>query len=263
MGARESTAAEAAGALDAQSRTLRNSIISLAVFFALTIGLLLAVPGLRTAAEKITDAKLSWIAAAIIFELLSCAGYVLLFDLVFGSLARSLTSRLSLAELAVNSVVSVSGLAGIALGAWVLRSRGFPVERIARRSVLLFVLTSAVNVVAVAVIGTLMWLGILPGTQDPLLTLLPAAAAVGLIAVTLLIGARSRSAAAARRERQGRAFVALTAIGDGVADALRLIRRHNPKLLGSVGYWLFDNLVLFACLAAFAHPPSFWVVAMA
>ena len=65
MGARESTAAEAAGALDAQSRTLRNSIISLAVFFALTIGLLLAVPGLRTAAEKITDAKLSWICAGV------------------------------------------------------------------------------------------------------------------------------------------------------------------------------------------------------
>src|SRR6202008_1405836 len=138
--------AEAAGAFDAQSRTLRNSIISLAVFFTLVAGLLISVPGLRSAAEKITDAKLSWIVAGLVFELLSCAGYVLLFDLVFGALARSLTSRLSLAELAVNSVVSVSGLAGIALGAWVLRSRGFSVERIARRSVLLFVLTSAVNV---------------------------------------------------------------------------------------------------------------------
>src|SRR4029077_5642489 len=116
--------------------------------------------------------------------------------------ARSLSSRLSLAELAVNSVVSVSGLAGIALGAWVLRSRGFPVERIARRSVLLFGLTSAVNVVAVAVIGTLMWLGVLPGTQDPLLTLLPAAAAVGLVLVTLLIAARARRGAGARHEQQ-------------------------------------------------------------
>jgi uncharacterized membrane protein YbhN (UPF0104 family) len=263
MEAHEPTAAETAGALEAQSRTLRNSIISLAIFFALIIGLLLAVPGLRSAAEKVPDAKPGWIVAGIVFELLSCAGYVLLFDLVFGALARSLSSRLSLAELAVNSVVSVSGLAGIALGAWVLRSRGFSVQRIARRSVLLFLLTSAVNVAAVAVIGTLMWLGILPGTQDPLLTLLPAAAAVGLIAVTLLIGARSRSAAAARQEREGRAFVALTAIGGGVADALRLIRRHNPKLLGSVGYWLFDNLVLYASLAAFGSTPSFWVVAMA
>jgi uncharacterized membrane protein YbhN (UPF0104 family) len=259
----EPTAAEATDALEAQSRTLRNSIISLAVFFGLTVGLLLGVPSLREAGEKITDAQPGWIVAGIVFELLSCAGYVLLFDLVFGALARSLTSRLSLAELAVNSVVSVSGLAGIALGAWVLRSRGFSVENIARRSVLLFVLTSAVNVAAVAVIGTLMWLGVLPGTQDPLLTLLPAAAAVGLIAVTLLIAARSRSAAAARHERQGRAFVAFTAIGGGVADALVLIRRHDWKLLGSVGYWLFDNLVLYASLAAFGSTPSFWVVAMA
>jgi glycosyltransferase 2 family protein len=263
VAARDSTATETSGALAAQSRTLRNSLISLAVFFALITGLLLGVPSLRAAAEKITDAKPSWIAAAIIFELLSCAGYVLLFDLVFGSLARSLTSRLSLAELAVNSVVSVSGLAGIALGAWVLRSRGFPVERIARRSVLLFVLTSAVNVAAVAVIGTLMWAGILPGTQDPLLTLLPAAAAVGLVAVTLLIAVFARRASAGRKDREGRAFVALTAIGGGIADALVLIRRYNPKLLGSVGYWLFDNLVLYATLAAFGPTPSFWVVAMA
>jgi putative heme transporter len=113
------------------------------------------------------------------------------------------------------------------------------------------------------VIGTLMWLGVLPGTQDPLLTLLPAAAAVGLVLVTLLIAARARRASLARTEHQGRVYVALTAIGGGVADALALIGRHNPRLLGSVGYWLFDNLVLFAALAAFGATPSFWVVAMA
>jgi uncharacterized membrane protein YbhN (UPF0104 family) len=247
----------------AQSRTLRNSIISLAVFGVLTVGLLLAVPGLRAAGEKITDAKPGWIVAAIVLELLSCAGYVMLFDLVFGSLARSLTSRLSLAELAVNSVVSVSGLAGIALGAWVLRTRGFAVERIARRSVLIFVLTSAVNVGAVAIIGTLMWLGVLPGSQDPLLTILPAAAATLMIVVTLGLASRARRAAAAREDQGGRAVVALSAIAGGVQDALALMRRHDPKLFGAVGYWLFDNLVLLATLAAFGATPTFWVVAMA
>ena len=48
-----------------------------------------------------------------------------------------------------------------------------------------------------------------------------------------------------------------------MADALRLIREHDWRLLGAVAYWLFDNLVLYACLAAFGHAPSFWVVAMA
>jgi uncharacterized protein (TIRG00374 family) len=57
--------------------------------------------------------------------------------------------------------------------------------------------------------------------------------------------------------------VALTALGGGVYDALVLIRAHDWRLSGAVGYWLFDNLVLYACLAAFGHAPSFWVVAMA
>ncbi|MGA7705670.1 MAG: TIGR00374 family protein, partial [Solirubrobacteraceae bacterium] len=163
--------------MSAQSRSLRNGLISLAIFFVLVAALLLAVPGLRSAGEKITDANLAWVAAGVGFELLSCAGYVVLFELVF-KMERRFSRRLALSELGVNSVVSLSGIGGIALGAWVLRTKGVSVERIARRSVLLFVLTSAVNVAAVALIGIPMWLGLLPGSQDPLLTLLPAALAI-------------------------------------------------------------------------------------
>ncbi len=256
-------AVESADALAASSRTLRNSIISLAVFFALVVGLLLGVPGLRSAADKISDANLAWVGAGIVLELLSCAGYVVLFELVFGRLGRSLSSRLSLSELAVNSVVSVSGLAGIALGAWVLRSKGFSVERIAKRSVLIFVLTSAVNLAAVVVIGVPMWLGLLPGSTNPLLTLLPAAAALATMVGTVALAVWAGRAADRGQLRGGRTEVALVAVSGGVKDALRLIGAGDWRLLGAVGYWLFDNLVLYACLAAFGHPPSFWAVAMA
>jgi len=247
----------------AQSRTLRNSIISLAVFFALVVALLLGVPGLDAAADRIAKASTRWIVAGVVLEVLSCLGYVVLFELVFGRLGRSLSSRLSLAELAVNSVVSVSGLAGIALGAWVLRSKGVSVERIAKRSVLIFVLTSVVNVGAVVVIGLPMWLGLIPGSRNPLLTLLPAAAALATIAATLALAAWARRAAAGRRLRGGRVTVALVALSGGVQDALGLLRAHDWRLLGALAYWLFDNFVLYACLAAFGDRPSFWVVAMA
>jgi uncharacterized protein (TIRG00374 family) len=249
--------------LAAQSRTLRNSIISLAIFFALLAALLLAVPGLDNVADHIAHANVPWILVGIVLEILSCLGYVILFGLVFGRLGRSLSSRLSLAELAVNSVVSVSGLAGIALGAWVLRTKGVSVERIAKRSVLIFVLTSAVNVGAVVVIGLPMWLGVIPGSRNPLLTLLPALAALATIAATLVLAAWARRAAAAQRLSNGRAAVALVAISGGVYDAVRMIRAREWRLLGAVGYWLFDNLVLYVCLAGFGHAPSFWVVAMA
>jgi uncharacterized membrane protein YbhN (UPF0104 family) len=258
----EEASAETPDQIANQSRTLRNSIIGLAIFFALVFALLLAVPGLRSAADHITDADPAWVVAGIGLELLSCAGYVVLFGLVFGMLGRRLISRLSLSELAVNSVVSVSGLAGIALGAWVLRTKGVSVERIAKRSVLIFVLTSAVNVSAVVLIGIPMWLGWLPGTRDPLLTLLPALAALLLIVVTLALAAWARRASR-RVLAHGRAAVALTAISDGVGDALRLIREGDWRLVGAVGYWAFDNLVLYACLAALGPAPSIWVVAMA
>ncbi len=244
-----------------QSRTLRNSLISLAIFFVLLVALLLAVPGLRKAADRIPHAHAGWVALGICLELLSCAGYVLLFSLVFGMLSRTLISRLSLSELAVNSVVSVSGLAGIALGAWVLRSRGISVERIAKRSVLIFVLTSAVGVFATILIGVPMYLGLLPGSQNALLTLLPAAGAALLIALTLVLARWARRSANVRP--QGRAYVALIAISGGIFDALTLIHRREWRLLGAVAYWLFDVLVLYVCLLAFGPSPSFWAVAMA
>jgi uncharacterized membrane protein YbhN (UPF0104 family) len=256
--------ADAAAAISAHSRTLRNSLIGLAVFFGLVAGLLLAVPGLRAAADRIGDAKAGWVLAGIGFELVSCAGYVVLFGLVFGMLGRRLVSRLSLSELAVNSVVSVSGLAGIALGAWVLRTRGVSVERIAKRSVLIFVLTSAVNVGATAAIGILMWVGLLPGSRNPLLTLLPAVAALIVIAGTIALAAWARRGAARRMATRGRAYVALIAISGGVFDALELIRaRRDWRLLGAVAYWLFDVVTLYVCLLAYGPAPSFWVVAMA
>jgi uncharacterized membrane protein YbhN (UPF0104 family) len=250
------------GELAGESRRLRNGLISLAVFFALVVALLLAVPGLRAAGERITDADLPWVAAAVGFELLSCAGYVVVFELVF-EMARGFSRRLSLAELAVNSVVSISGVGGIALGAWVLRRRGISVQRIARRSVLLFVLTSAVNVGAAALIGIAMWLGLAPGRRDPLLTLLPAALALAVIAGTLAIAALAARLAALERFSAGRTHVALVAVSDGVRDALHLIGGRDWRLLGALGYWLFDTLVLYACLLAYGPTPGFWVVAMA
>jgi uncharacterized membrane protein YbhN (UPF0104 family) len=249
--------------LAAQSRRLRNSIISLAVFFAIVAGLLLAVPGLRSAGEKITDAQWGWVAIGIGLEVLSCISYVVLFGLVFGRLSRSLSRRLSLAELAVNSVVSASGLGGIALGAWVLSTKGVSVERIAKRSVLLFVMTSAVNVAAVVVIGLPMWLGLLPGSRNPLLTLLPATTALATIVGTLVAARWARRTAERRSDKHSRAVVALVAIGGGVKDAVGLIRAHDWRLMGAVGYCVWDIVCLLACLAAYGSTPTFWAVAMA
>ncbi len=253
------------GAMAAQSRTLRNSLISLAIFFALLAALLTGVPGLRSAARAdhrcqpgLDRRRRSCWRCSPASASSSCSSSS------SGCSGKRLASRLSLSELAVNSVVSVSGLAGIALGAWVLRSKGFSVERIAKRSVLIFVLTSAVNV----------------ARGDPHRPADVAGAAAGLAQPSADSGAgrsragdRRRSSRARRRGRAARPAAAGSRrvawrsrwprSSGGVLDALALIRSGDWRLLGGVGYWLFDNLVLYACLAAFGHAPSFWAVAMA
>ena len=256
---------ERRGEIEARSRSLRNGLISLAIFFVLLVALLLAVPGLRSAADFISDANIGWVLLGIGLEVLSCAGYVVVFHLVFAELSERLTVRLSLSELAMNSVVSVSGLAGLALGAWVLATKGVAAKRIARGTVLLFVLTSVVNVAGVVLIGIPMWLGLLPGSEDELLTLLPALLAIVLIVVTLALAGWARRASRQGRLSQGRVAVALDGIGCGVAEGLALIRKGDWRLLGAVGYCVFDILTLYACLRAFGHvnAPSVWVVSMA
>jgi uncharacterized protein (TIRG00374 family) len=246
----------------ATERNLRNGVISLAIFSLLVIAMLLAVPGLREAGERITDANSLLIFVGIALEALSCAGYVILFELVFGKMPGHLSSRLPLSELAVNSVVSASGLGGIALGAWVLRTKGLSIEKIARRSVSMFLLTSVVNVTAVAVIGIPMWLGLIEGKTDPLLTLLPAAIALATIAAVLAAAAWARRMSDDPSEKGG-FRAALRALADGVEESLQMLRAHDWRLLGALGYWLFDNLVLYIALLAYGKAPSFWVVAMA
>ena len=45
------------------------------------------------------------------------------------------SSELGLSELAANSLLSVGGAGGLALGAWILRRGGLPADYIARRTV--------------------------------------------------------------------------------------------------------------------------------
>ncbi len=188
---------------------------------------------------------------------------MVLFELVF-KMERGFSRRLSLAELGVNSVVSVGGIGGIALGAWVLRTKGVAVERIAKRSVLMFVLTSAVNVGAVALIGVAMWLGLLPGSENATAHVAAGGARDSRDRRDTCRGGTRRSARGTRlvaqrahacraRGRQRRR--ARRAAADG--------RARDWRLLGAVGYCLFDTLVLYACLAAYGPTPTFWAVAMA
>jgi len=246
----------------ADSRRLRNGLISLAIFFGLLAALLTGVPGLKAAARRIEHANPTWIAIGVGCEVLSCLSYVLLFGRVFARLRGRAATLLSLSELAMNSVVSAGGLGGFALGAWVLRNAGASLRRIAERSLVMFLITSAVNVGAVAVLGFLMGFGLIGGTTNPLLTLLPAAAAVLAFAGTVGVGVWARRLLD-RPRAEGRLGTALCAISEGVFDTLDLLLSFDLRAAGgALGYWLFDNLVLLFAFYAYGLHPNLAVVGL-
>src|SRR3954452_20643774 len=157
-------------------------------FLAVLVLIAVLAPGLEEVRRALEGAEPSWIVLGIAFEFLSCVSYVLMFGPVFCRRMSWRTSwEIGWAELGVGSIVPASGAAGVALGAWVLRRGGMPAERIARRYVAFLLIKSSVNFVAVAVLGTLLAVGLLGPDLSWWKTALPAAlAALSIVGVAVL-----------------------------------------------------------------------------
>jgi uncharacterized membrane protein YbhN (UPF0104 family) len=240
------------------SRRLRRSMLMLAFLIVAVVAVVALVPGLESLRESFSGARPEWLAIAAGLEVLSCLSYVIVFRGVFCARGRWVTSyEIGTAELATNSVLSVGGAAGLALGARILRRGGMSAVQIARRSVAFFLLTSLVNVTALIVAGAGLSTGVLHGSPRVALGLLPAAAGIG--AIGLVLTARPLARRVAEWTRRRRVVQALEAMAGGVEETLSLLRSGNPLILvGAAGYMLFDVAVLGVCFHAFGNevPPG-------
>ena len=242
-------------------RKLRNGLISLALLVVLVVGLLLAVPGLRGVGHQVSHMKASWLVVAVGLELLSCLGYVGAFLQVFDRAPIRFGARVALSELAFGAAVSLGGAGGAAVGAWLLVERGGPPGRIAQRSVVLFLLTSAANVITLAITGFALFFGLLPGPHNPLLSLLPGiVGTVTFVAVMALPRFTERLATA---RSSGRLQTVLVETAVSIRETERLLFSADWRLAGAFGYLWFDIGVLLACFAATGSVPSLAVVVLA
>jgi len=228
-------------------RSLRNGFITLILAGALVVGLLLAVPGLNGVAKTVSHMQGGWIAVAIGLEVLSCASYVLAFLQVFERAPFRVGARIALSEEAFGAAVSLGGVGSLAVGGWLMVERGAPAGRIAERSAVLFLYTSAINVITLILAGLGLFLG-LPGPSNPLLSILPAAVGVVVGALFLLLPRYVDRLVS--RIRPGRLHTFLTETATSVRDTKRLVFHPDWRIVGAFGYLWFDIAVLFACFAA-------------
>jgi uncharacterized membrane protein YbhN (UPF0104 family) len=148
----------------------------------------------------------------------------------------------------------------LAVGGWLMVERGAPPGRIAQRSAVLFLYTSAINLITLILAGLGLFLG-LPGPSNPLLSLLPAAVGILLLVAFLLLPRYADRLV--RRLGPGRLRTVIRETAASVRDTKRLVLHPGWPMLGAFGYLWFDIAVLFACFAAAGHVPALAPVVLA
>src|SRR4051794_16929689 len=238
-----------------QLRTLRRRALQAIAALGALVAIFLLAPGLGEVRDRLAGASPGWLVLAMLLEGLSFASYVVMFGPIFCTgLSWRRSWQIAGSELAMGSLVPASGAGGPALGAWVLHRGGMDGQRIARRSAAFFLIKSGVNFLAVAVLGAVMALGLLGPDLSLWLTAFPAVMetlTIGAVAAIPRLGPGSIPGPDASRFRRG-LNTTRRAVIDGTAEALQILRSGNRRVIaGSVGYWAFDNAVLWATFHAF------------
>jgi putative heme transporter len=259
----------------------RREAVVFALFVLTCVGFLYFVlpklAGVGTTLHHIEHGDGWWIAIGVVLELLSFAGYVVLFRAVFvrgpGPIGWPESYQITMAGLAATRLFATAGAGGIALTAWALRRSGMEARLVASRMVAFMVLLYVVYAGSVLLDGIGLGIGLFPGGGSFAITVVPAIAAAVLMAA---VGAMAllpddierrlgRWASGSGRMAQwvARAATVPALAASGVRTAIELLRSRDPGLLGAVAWWGFDISVLWAMFHAFGYPPPFTVILMA
>jgi uncharacterized protein (TIRG00374 family) len=258
----------------------RRTVVLGGLFVVLCIVFLTAVlpqlAGLGDTWKQVKDGDPLWLLVAGVFTALSFAGYVLLFQGVYVRDGFRLTAvesyQITMAGLAATRVFAAGGAGGIALTAWALRRAGMPKRAVADQTLAFLVLTYGVYMAAVVVGGFGLYFGILPGSRDWAITLLPAIIGVVAFAIALLAsltptdlqkrldGYASQHGRWARIAQKAANLPA--AISAGIRISVHHVRSGDPALAGSIAYWGFNIAILWASFNAFGEAPPWAVIVM-
>ena len=267
-------------------RLTRRQIVAFGAFVLIVVCFLYFVlpnlAGVSSTVHHIEGGDKWWIAVGVVLELLSFAGYVVLFRSVFvvtaadqprGRIGWSESYEITMAGLVATRLFAAAGAGGVALTAWALRRSGMTPRLVACRMVAFMVLLYVIFAGSLLIDGIGLGSGVFPGGGSFAITIVPAIVAVILFAfagaVALLPGDLERrlggwaSGSGRVSHWVARASAAPALAASGVRTAIELLRTRDAGLLGAPAWWGFDIAVLWAMFHAFGSPPPFTVIWMA
>lgn len=244
---------------------LQRSALKLAGYLLAAYLVLKLIPALKQALGSLEHARWQSVLVALALETFSEIGFVVSWRAVVdpddllsrNGRGRRTAARVAWAQLGGGTLVPGGSWGGLGVGAWILHHFGMPTKLIAERELVLSFLNTAVDALALVLFGVALAIGVLPGERNLLLTLLPAALAVGGMALAVLGARRLSTRAPNKLAAHATIRIVIVTLCQAVQNTQRLLfRRGNSKaVLGALAYLAFDVLVLWvAFIAVHAEP---------
>jgi uncharacterized membrane protein YbhN (UPF0104 family) len=233
--------------VDKRRKHIRHAL-ALAVAIGVLLAIIFAVPSLGKVRHDLRAINLWWVGAGIALEIASCISFVVVFRGFFDQVPASLARRIAWVEMGSGALLPGGGVTSYALGGLLLNRAGMGRRRIIVRSGGVFWLTTAVNVLALALGAVLLLTQRGHGNDEFAKAVLPL-----LIATPLTVLVAASPAFLGHRRGQGPDSGWLSALVDGVADAWRAARHPSWRLVGAIGYLGFDMAVLLCLLRGLGY----------
>jgi uncharacterized protein (TIRG00374 family) len=261
-------------------RFTRRRLLLFVAFVVSTVAFLyLVLPkllGLKETWNRIQEGNVWWLAFGLVLELCSFGCYVALFRSVLvrhePRIGWGESYQITMAGLAATRLFASAGAGGIALTAWALRRSGMAPRVVACRMIAFTGLLYGVYMATLVIVGLGLYVGLFPGPAPFAITVVPAIFGATAIAVFLCVALLPRDfeRLVAHWTKSGGSFArgarrvaaAPATAATGIRMALDLIRSRDPYLLGAIGWWGFDIMVLWACFHAFGDAPPQAVIVM-
>jgi uncharacterized protein (TIRG00374 family) len=244
------------------SFSARRLAVLLGATAILVIGALVLAPkiaDLPDVWQRLAHGDMSWLGFALVLEALSFAGHIILFRAVAlderGRIGMRASTEITLAGHMATRVLATAGAGGVALTAWAMRKAGMERRNVAARMTTFLVLLYVVYMAALFFGGLGLYFGLIPGGGSFAITVVPAI--FGFVVVATVWSFQFVTPGESRLRRW------VSPVGDGVRDALRLVKTGNLGLLGAILWWGFDIAVLWACFKAFGVSPAVGVLVVA
>jgi uncharacterized membrane protein YbhN (UPF0104 family) len=238
------------------SNHLVRRLLMLVVLLAIVAILIVSLPGLGALRHRFGQVDWRLLVVIALLKLCSCLSNIVAFRDVFcRTMSWRFSYQLGMAEQATNVLVPTGGAGGLALGAWAFHQEGMATDKIARRSVCFFVLTSLPNFACAMVLAPFLLSGLFHGTIPTVPTIVFGILAWTVAVVIFLLPRILHRYGAAGDRRggwAGKLRIAATSLEEGIRDVGELLRtRRWRAILGACGYLGFDIAALLVAFAAY------------